>query len=43
VEQNVRLAMRLARTVYVLRNGSIVLEAPASQVDEDKLARSYLA
>jgi branched-chain amino acid transport system ATP-binding protein len=43
VEQNVRMAMRIAQTVYVLRNGSIVLTAPASEVDEHELTRSYLA
>ncbi len=43
VEQNVRMAMRIAQTVYVLRNGSIVLTAPASEVDEGELTRSYLA
>ena len=43
VEQNVRMAMRIAQTVYVLRNGSIVLTALASEVDEGELTRSYLA
>jgi branched-chain amino acid transport system ATP-binding protein len=43
VEQNVHMALAIASRVYVMRSGSIVLEAPASGVDEEELSRSYLA
>lgn len=43
VEQNVRTAMRIAEMVYVIRNGAIAFNAPAREIDQEELTRSYLA
>jgi branched-chain amino acid transport system ATP-binding protein len=44
VEQNVQMALKLADTVYVMRNGQVVLHAPASEVgDSAEMFRSYLS
>lgn len=43
VEQNVRTAMRIAEMVYVIRNGAIAFNAPANEIDQEELTRSYLA
>jgi len=43
VEQNVHMALAIASRVYVMRSGSIVMDAPAREVDEEELSRSYLA
>jgi branched-chain amino acid transport system ATP-binding protein len=42
VEQNIRLALRIAHQIYTIRNGSIGLSAPASEITEEQLAKSYL-
>jgi branched-chain amino acid transport system ATP-binding protein len=42
VEQNIRLALRIADQIYTIRNGSICLSAPMSEVTEEELAKSYL-
>ena len=44
VEQNVQMALKLADTVYVMRNGAVVLHAPASKLqDSAEMFRSYLS
>ncbi len=44
VEQNVQMALKLADTVYVMRNGAVVMHAPASEVqDSAEMFRSYLS
>ena len=43
VEQNVRMALKLADDVYILRGGEIVMQAPASELqDSDEMFKSYL-
>jgi branched-chain amino acid transport system ATP-binding protein len=43
VEQNARLALRLARRAYVLETGAITLEGPARELlDNDELKAAYL-
>jgi branched-chain amino acid transport system ATP-binding protein len=43
VEQNVRMALAVAQQVLVIRNGEIVLNAPAADLDgDDELFRAYL-
>jgi len=43
VEQNVRMALKVAEDVYVMRNGRIVLHAPAADLhDSDEVFSSYL-
>jgi len=43
VEQNVRLALKLADRVYVLENGRVVLEGNAEDVkSEDRIRKSYM-
>jgi branched-chain amino acid transport system ATP-binding protein len=43
VEQNVRMALRAAEYVYVIRNGRIVLEGEAAGFsDRDGIFRSYI-
>jgi branched-chain amino acid transport system ATP-binding protein len=43
VEQNVKMALKLADDVYIMRGGEIILHAPASELqDSDDMFRSYL-
>jgi branched-chain amino acid transport system ATP-binding protein len=43
VEQNVRMALKVADEVYVMRGGEIVMQAPANELqDGDEMFRSYL-
>jgi branched-chain amino acid transport system ATP-binding protein len=43
VEQNVKMALKLADDVYIMRGGEIVLHAAASELqDSDDMFRSYL-
>jgi branched-chain amino acid transport system ATP-binding protein len=43
VEQNVRMALKVADEVYVRRGGEIVMQAPANELqDGDEMFRSYL-
>ena len=43
VEQNVRMALKVAEHVYVLRNGRIVMEAPSAEIgSSDEMFRTYL-
>jgi branched-chain amino acid transport system ATP-binding protein len=43
VEQNARLALRIARRAYVLETGSITLEGPAGELlDNEELKAAYL-
>lgn len=43
VEQNARLALKLASYVYILRTGMVAMSGPASQfADESVLTRAYL-
>jgi branched-chain amino acid transport system ATP-binding protein len=42
VEQNARQALRIADRAYVLANGEVVLEGPASKMaDEDRVRKAY--
>jgi branched-chain amino acid transport system ATP-binding protein len=43
VEQNTRMALKLAELVYVIRHGDIVLERPASELrGDDEMFQAYL-
>jgi branched-chain amino acid transport system ATP-binding protein len=43
VEQNVRMALKLADEVYIMRSGEIVMQAPSSNLqDSDEMFKSYL-
>ena len=43
VEQNLRMALRLADEVYIMRGGEIVMQAPASELqDSEEMFKSYL-
>jgi branched-chain amino acid transport system ATP-binding protein len=43
VEQNARLALRLADTGYVFETGAVVLEGPSSTLrDNDHVRKAYL-
>ena len=43
VEQNARMALRLAHSGYVLETGSITLQGPASElIDHEQVRRAYL-
>lgn len=43
VEQNARMALTVAKRVYVLQKGEVVLEGPAQQLlNEEDLREAYL-
>ena len=42
VEQKVREVLKIAHRVYVLRNGRISFDGPASDLDDVKLRQVYL-
>ena len=43
VEQHIELAMRVARTAYVMDRGRIALSGPVEQVRDDPELLRYLA
>jgi len=43
VEQNIQLALNVARHVYVIRHGEIVMDAPRERIgDSDRMFKAYL-
>jgi branched-chain amino acid transport system ATP-binding protein len=43
VEQNTRMALNVAHHVYVIRNGRIIMDRPASELSgDDEMFRAYL-